>query len=79
MEKSKSVSTPLATHFKFNVKQSHSNEVEKTYMSINNYTSMVALLKKLIFLANFVLIFFVGNTYKFCYENFLQEIAANFF
>jgi len=41
MENTKAVSTPLATHFKLSVKQSPSNEVEKTYISIINYTSMV--------------------------------------
>ena len=33
MENAKAVSTPLATHFKLSVKQSPSNEVEKTNMS----------------------------------------------
>ena len=33
MENAKTVSTPLAIHFKFSIKKSPSNEVEKAYMS----------------------------------------------
>ena len=35
--------------------------------------------KKLIFYTNFVLIFFLENTYKFCYEKKIRKIAVNFF
>jgi len=41
MENMKVVSILLATHFKMSVKQSPSNEVEKTYMSRVPYTSAV--------------------------------------
>jgi len=41
MENAKAVSTPLATHFKLSVKQSPSNEVEKTNMSRVPYASTV--------------------------------------
>ena len=39
----------------------------------------MALLKKLIFLVNFFFeIFFIGNTYKFCYENICRKLLPIF-
>jgi len=40
---------------------------------------IISLLTKFIFFVNFILKFFLENTYKFCYEKKLQEIAVNFF
>jgi len=41
MENVKVLTTPIVTHFELNVKQSPSNEVEKTYITKISYTSMV--------------------------------------